>query len=260
MKNVLMVVALLVTTLAAPLLAQDDMMMRWEGADDLDVNPLACPSAEMMEDDGEMMEMPEYDGGQPTDAPDLMGADITLVDIPKLIGIGYFAATTKGQQQAAEELGNVSVTTDAPTEANIDDQITFIENYITRGVDGILFAANDPVAIAPVLTRALEGGIHVVGYDANSEAGAREWFVNQAEFNGIGKGLIDALAEEKGEDASFGIVTSTFTTPNQARWIAEMWAYASECLPRNDLAGDGGSTGRRHPLLQPGLDPDQQVW
>ena len=114
MKNVLMVVALLVTTLAAPLLAQDDMMMRWDGADDLDVNPLACPSAEMMEDDGEMMEMPEYDGGQPTDAPDLMGADITLVDIPKLIGIGYFAATTKGQQQAAEELGNVSVTTDAP--------------------------------------------------------------------------------------------------------------------------------------------------
>ena len=231
MKNVLMVVALLVTSLAAPLLAQDDMMMRWDGADDLDVNPLACPSAEMMEDDGEMMEMPEYDGGQPTDAPDLMGADITLVDIPKLIGIGYFAATTKGQQQAAEELGNVSVTTDAPTEANIDDQITFIENYITRGVDGILFAANDPVAIAPVLTRALEGGIHVVGYDANSEAGAREWFVNQAEFNGIGKGLIDALAEEKGEDASFGIVTSTFTTPNQARWIAEMWAYASECYP-----------------------------
>ena len=43
MKNVLMVVALLVTTLAAPLLAQDDMMMRWDGADDLDVNPLACP-------------------------------------------------------------------------------------------------------------------------------------------------------------------------------------------------------------------------
>ncbi len=173
MKNILLVVALLVTTLAAPVLAQDDMM-RWDGADDLAVSPLSCPGAEMMEGDGEMMDMPEYDGGQPADAPDLMGADITLVDIPKLIGIGYFAATTKGQAEAAEELGNVIVTTDAPTEANIDDQITFIENYITRGVDGILFAANDPVAIAPVLTRALEQGIHVVGYDANSEPHARE--------------------------------------------------------------------------------------
>ena len=76
--------------------------------------------------------------------------------MPKLIGIGYFAATTEGMAQAAEELGNVQVSTDGPTEANIDDQITFIDNYITQGVDGILFAANDPVAIAPVLKKALD--------------------------------------------------------------------------------------------------------
>ena len=43
-----------------------------------------------------------------------------------------------------------------------------IDNYITKGVDGILFAANDPVAIAPVLKKALAAGINVVGYDANS--------------------------------------------------------------------------------------------
>jgi ABC-type sugar transport system substrate-binding protein len=151
--------------------------------------------------------------------------------VPKLVGIGYFAATTLGQQQAAEELGNVTVTTDAPTEANIDEQITFIDNYITQGVNGILFAANDPVAITPVLQKALEQGIHVVGYDANSTPEGREWFVNQAEFNGIAKAMMDSMAAEKGEDASFGIVTSTFTTPNQARWIAEMWAYTNQCYP-----------------------------
>ena len=101
-------------------------------------------------------------------------------------------------------------------------------------MNGILFAANDPVAIAPVLRRALEAGIYVVGYDANSEPDARQWFVNQAEFNGIGKALIDSLVDQKGEDASFGIVTSTFTTPNQARWVSEMWAYATECYPDLD--------------------------
>ena len=99
-----------------------------------------------------------YDGGQPTGAPDRTGKPITVVDVPKLIGIGYFNATTKGMQDAAAELGNVTVTTDGPTEANIDEQITFIDNYITRGVDGILFAANDPVAIAPVLKKALGEG------------------------------------------------------------------------------------------------------
>jgi ABC-type sugar transport system substrate-binding protein len=225
-----------VALLLVPVAAQED---RWDGADDLDVHPLECMMAEGAEPVAteemaateEAMEMPTYDGGQATNAPDLAGQPIVLVDVPKLVGIGYFAATTLGQQQAAEELGNVTVTTDAPTEANIDDQIAVIDNYITQGVNGILFAANDPVAISPVLEKALAAGIHVVGYDANSTPGAREWFVNQAEFNGIGKAMIDSLVAEKGADASFGIVTSTFTTPNQARWIAEMWAYASKCYP-----------------------------
>ena len=40
------------------------------------------------------------------------------------------------------------------------------------------------------------------------------------------------MAKEIGEDGAFGIVTSTFTTPNQARWIAEMQAYWAKCHPK----------------------------
>lgn len=219
--------AVLATTLLAStaFVPPAQSQSRWDGADELDTNPLACDGSA-----GEVAAK-DYDGGQPVGAPDRAGKDITLIDVPKLVGIGYFAATTAGMAQAAEELGNVSVSTDGPTEANIDDQITFIDNYVTQGVDGVLFAANDPVAIAPVLKKALEAGINVIGYDANSEPDAREWFVNQAEFNGIGKSLIDSMAEEIGEDGSFAIVTSTFTTPNQARWIAEMQAYQEQCYP-----------------------------
>ena len=200
---------------------------KWDGSDDLATSPLACgagPAAAAAP--------MKYDGGQPTNAPNKAGKEISLVDVPKLIGIGYFNATSKGISDAAKELGNVKAKTDGPTEAKIDEQIKFIDNYITSGVDGILFAANDPVAIAPVLKKALSKGIHVVGYDANSTPDAREWFINQSPFNGIGKAMIDALAKEEGEDAAFGIVTSTFTTPNQARWIAEMQAYAAKCHPK----------------------------
>ncbi|OED44659.1 sugar ABC transporter substrate-binding protein [Chromatiales bacterium (ex Bugula neritina AB1)] len=200
---------------------------RWDGADELPVSPLACGDG----GGGAAPAALPYDGGAAINAADKAGEEITLVDVPKLIGIGYFAATTEGMRQAAEELGNVKVKTDGPTEANIDDQITFLDNFITQGVDGLLFAANDPVAIAPVLRTALKKGIHVVGYDANSEPDAREWFVNQAEFNGIAKSMIDSIVAEIGEDGSFAIVTSTFTTPNQARWIAEMQAYQEACYP-----------------------------
>ena len=199
---------------------------RWDGADDQPTQPLACQGAS-----GAASSQP-YNGGQPTGAPDLKGKAMTVVDIPKLIGIGYFAATGKGIQEAAKQIGTLKVTTDGPTKANIDEQITFVDNYITRGVQGILVAANDPVAIAPVLKKALGKGIHVVAYDSGPTPDAREWFVNQAEFNGVAKALVDNMAKETGEDAGFAIVTSTFTTPNQARWIAEMQAYAEKCHPK----------------------------
>lgn len=216
-----------------PVGAQD----RWVGADDLPTNPLECPEGvtaaapEAAATEEMTMDAPVFNGGLAVDAPDLAGQPIVLVDVPKLIGIGYFNATSLGMQQAAEELGNVTVTTDGPTEGDVAQQITFIENYITQGVNGVLFAANDPVAISPVLRRALEQGIHVVGYDANSEPDARTWFVNQAEFNGIAKSMIDSLVAEIGADGSFAIVTSSFTAPNQSRWIAEMQAYAANCYP-----------------------------
>ena len=63
---------------------------------------------EHADDDDDMMEMMEYDGGMVAMGDDMAGMDIVVVDVPKLIGIGYFGATTLGQQQAAEELGNVS--------------------------------------------------------------------------------------------------------------------------------------------------------
>lgn len=220
MKRLAIVIAT-TTALTGAALAADP----WSGGDDLPTNPLACDGTPGT------VAAKDYDGGQPTGAPDRSGKEITLIDIPKLVGVGYFAATTEGMRQAAEELGNVKVTTDGPTEANIDDQITFIDNYVTQGVDGVLFAANDPVAIAPVLKKALGSGIRVVGYDANSQPDAREWFVNQAEFNGIAKSLIDSMVAEIGEDGKFAIVTSTFTTPNQARWISEMQAYQEACHP-----------------------------
>jgi len=217
----------LLTTMALTLGSVGAVGAAWDGADELPTNPLNCP--------GEEPPAPppagDYDGGTVINPIAQAGDALTLVDIPKLIGIGYFNATAQGMQEAAAELGNVEVINDGPTQANIDEQITFIDNYITQGVDGVLFAANDPVAIAPVLEKALDSGVRVVGYDANSVPEAREWFVNQAEFNGIGKSMIDSLVAEQGEDASFGIVTSTFTTPNQARWIAEMEAYAAKCYP-----------------------------
>lgn len=198
---------------------------QWTGGDGGPATPLACDGATAPA-------VPvAYDGGTPANPGSKAGKPLRVVDIPKLIGIGYFDSSARGVAKGAEMLEGVTVTTDGPTQANIDDQITLIDNYVTSGVDGILFAANDPVAIAPVLKKALAAGIQVVGYDSDAEPDARQWFVNPATFNGVAKSLMDELAAVIGEDGSFAIVTSTFTTPNQARWITEMEAYQQACYP-----------------------------
>lgn len=216
----------LILTCSLALVSSSALAATWTGADDLPTQPLSCDATP-----APVVARP-YNGGLPGKALNRQGKTLNVVDVPKLIGIGYFNATSKGIAQAAKEMGAVKVRTDGPTKANIDEQITFIDNYITNGVDGILFAANDPVAIAPILKRALARGINVVGYDADAAPKARQWFVNQAQFNSMAKVLIDTLAREMGDRGNFAIVTSTFTTPNQARWIAEMAAYQAKCHPK----------------------------
>ncbi len=172
-----------------------------------------------------------WKAGLPKNAPDRKGKKLVIRDVPKLIGIGYFAATTRGMEEAAKELGNIDFKTDAPTEARIEKQIEFIDNFVTQGVDVILFAANDPVAIAPVLKKALDQGILVVGYDADAQEDARQFFVNQATFEAIGQALIEDMVAQTGPDAEVAIVTSSLTAPNQNRWIEEMKKYASAKYP-----------------------------
>ena len=248
----------LLTTLALTLgsVASVSAQDRWDGRDDLPTSPLACPGSDEVV---EPLESGTYDGGQPVDAPDLAGQPITLIDLPKLIGIGYYAATTKGMEEAAAELGNVEVSTDGPTAANIDEQVQFIDNYITRGVNGILFAANDPVAIGPVLTEALEAGIDVIGYDANSVPEAREWFVNQAGFREVGKAMIDSLVAEKGEDAVLRHRHHDLHHAQPGALDRRDERLRRQVFPEPEVARDARGPGGRAAVLQSGPDAPEQV-
>ncbi|MEZ0348357.1 MAG: substrate-binding domain-containing protein [Thermus sp.] len=154
---------------------------------------------------------------------------LTIAMIPKVVGIDYFNATRMGAEQAVRELGGIRFIHQGPTEARVDRQIELIENFITARVDVIAVASNDPVAIAPALQKAQRAGIKVVTYDA--DANARDVFVNQATFEGIGKALVDEMVKQVGPNAEVAIVTSSLTAPNQNAWIAAMKAYMAQRYP-----------------------------
>jgi len=215
----------------------------WLGADDLPAEPLSCDGGTR-----EAAAPRPYDGGTPANPPERAGKTIAVVDVPRITGVGYYAAVAEGMREAAEETGTVDVKTDGPTQLSTTRQIAVLDDHVTAGVDGILVAANDPIAVAPVLRKALAKGINVVGYDADVSPEARQWYVERADPAALAKGLVDALAAAVGEEGGgFAIVTTWNEAPMQARWIAEMEAYTARCHP--GLAWLGTAEGQDNAVV-----------
>src|SRR5438309_10604188 len=75
------------------------------GGDDLPTSPLACDATPAT------ASAKPYDGGSPKNPPSRKGKKISLLDVHKLIAIGYFNASSKAIADGATELGNVRDTT-----------------------------------------------------------------------------------------------------------------------------------------------------
>ena len=112
-----------------------------------------------------------------------------------------------------------------------------IETWTLQGVDVIAVSPNDPDIVAPAMKKAREKGVHVITWDSDGQAAAREFFVNQATAKDIGYALVDTLAKDiaaasKISDSrqaagQVAIITATLTAANQNAWIK----YITERLP-----------------------------
>jgi rhamnose transport system substrate-binding protein len=138
--------------------------------------------------------------------------------VPKLIGIPYFNAMEEGGNQAAKDLGVEFIYT-GPTTADVAKQAEIVDNLITRGVNAIAVAPNDPAAITPVLKKAKARGIVVMTSDTDGAQDVRDVFVNQAAQDQIGYTTMDELAKAMNEEGEFAIVSCGPTAWNLNTWI-----------------------------------------
>jgi rhamnose transport system substrate-binding protein len=138
--------------------------------------------------------------------------------VPKLIGIPYFNAMEDGGKKAAADLGVEFIYT-GPTTADVAKQAEIVDTLITRGVNAIAVAPNDPAAITPVLKKAKARGIVVMTSDTDGAQDVRELFVNQALQDQIGYTTMDEMAKAMGEEGQFAIVSCGPTAWNLNTWI-----------------------------------------
>lgn len=159
----------------------------------------------------------------------------TIVLIPKATGDPFFAAVRQGAEEAAAELG-YTIEFVGPTTADAAGQVTTIENALQSNPAAITIAPNDPDAVAPALKRAMEQGITVSTYNAESAKDAREFFINQAVDQAISEAIVDTMAEQTGGKGTFLLVTSTATAANQKTWLAGMEEYIPTAYPDMKIA------------------------
>jgi rhamnose transport system permease protein len=160
---------------------------------------------------------------------------ITLAMMPKSKGNAYFIACRKGAEEAAREL-NVRLIWDGPTDPDPAKQNEIIDTWITLGVDVIAVAVENRQGISSVLRKARERGIKVLTFDADAEPDAREFFVNQATPEGIGRTLMDNAARVLGGKGEFAIITASLTAANMIEWQKCIEQRRKEKYPQIKMA------------------------
>jgi len=150
---------------------------------------------------------------------------LTICLLPKIKGISYFTSCYEGARQAAEELGNVELVYDGPTDGDPKKQAEMIEQWTVDGVDVICVSPNAPDVVANAMKEARAAGVQVITWDADGVPEARSWFVNQATAQAIGEGLVNAMVNDLGGPDVEGdvvIVSADATAANQNAWIEVM--------------------------------------
>ncbi len=166
-----------------------------------------------------------------------------IVIMPKLVGISYYDMVKQGIEEADQELSELDVLWSGPTQDRVEKQIDLLEQLIPAKPDLIAVAANDPVAIVPILKKARETEIRIMSWDGDTNF--REFFVNLVDYQKFGTQLVEALVEEIGTKGDIAIVTTTFTAPNQVQWMNAIKRYIYTNYPQlkiMDIRPAGEST------------------
>ncbi|HEY8536606.1 MAG TPA: substrate-binding domain-containing protein [Vicinamibacterales bacterium] len=178
------------------------------------------------------------DGGAPSSTRLVVGM------MPKAKGDPYFVSCRRGAEEAARELG-IELIWDGPTELDPARQNEVVEAWITRGVDVIAVSVENAAAISTVLRKARSRGIKVLAWDADAEPDARDFLVNQATPEGIGRTLADEASRILGGRGEAAIVTASLSAANQNEWMRHIRARLADAHPDVRLVTVRPSDGDR---------------
>lgn len=108
--------------------------------------------------------------------------DIVIAVIPQHLGNLVFLPAREGMEAAGKELG-IKVEWQATVRADTELQNDLVNGLIERKVDGIAISSTTPDGLKDVLQRAVDEGIQVSTYDADSPDSGRAFYAGTENYN-----------------------------------------------------------------------------
>ena len=153
------------------------------------------------------------------------GKDVSMVLLPKFLGILVFDQANEGAQEAHKELANPGkLEFLGPTPENsVAGQIEIMTTAATQKLGAVLLSNNAGDQISPAAKAAQDGGTKVVTWDSPIPSGEGESvFVAQVDFGSIGVVMADMAHSILGGKGEMAVLSATPDAANQNAWIESM--------------------------------------
>ena len=109
-------------------------------------------------------------GSDPGGSPNVKSSGpITIAVVPKAVGFDFWDSVRQGAQCAASKLTDVKIQWDGVTaETDVTGQVNLLQNFLTRQVDGLVYAATDAKVLAQVTQDAQSRNVPVINIDSGT--------------------------------------------------------------------------------------------
>jgi ribose transport system substrate-binding protein len=180
------------------------------------------------------------------DRPRDRGQALTIAVIPKGTSHSFWKAIHAGAVKASRELGVEIIWKGPAREDDRDAQIAEVENFVSRGVSGIVLAPTDDKALRLPVSEAMRSGIPVVIIDSGLDSDEYVSFVATDNYKGgrlAGDRLVSRLGG-KGRIVLLRYMEGSASTMERERGFLDVMAENPEMkvVSSNQYAGATAET------------------
>lgn len=163
-------------------------------------------------------------GGEP-----VAKEDMRLVNVVKLVGVGWFDRMETGVEEFAEETG-IDASQTGANDASPENQVKVVQDLIAQRPTAITVVPNSPESLEASLKRARDQGIIVVSHEASNQENIDadiEAFDNLS----YGAEIMDSLAECMGGEGEYAAFVGNLTAKTHMEWVEGGLQRAEEEYP-----------------------------